>query len=291
MNTPNSSNLSPSDASHGRRRVGAVRGVLRCLVVAAVLAAGVTAVAGTAVTAQDGSADVRIVARRLDSGKVEFALQQRHADDSWGARLLPSTRLFPTTATVGRWLVSSPLRLSAVSAPSAPPAVSKTLFGHLETDGPCADLPSHAPEGLCLVEAASNTIRLFACGFRGRVDGPDWHWYHDSGRQYYLRTRPLRLEVGTRIEIHNTCETGGGEMLMYVTGFTGPRVRYPVWTDVVHGITICRVMYIYPKGVAPVEPDPPRRPSGDLVRRGTLHPDGRYGLIELTNYQNDCHLP
>ena len=105
------------------------------------------------------ASEVRVVARELASGRIEFAVQQRDADDSWGGRLLPSRRFFPADAEVGRWLASSPLQLTT---PPPAPAVSQTLFGHLETDGPCAELPSHAPEGLCLVEAAPNTIRLFA---------------------------------------------------------------------------------------------------------------------------------
>ena len=56
--------------------------------------------------------EVRIVARRLADGRVEFGLQERGGDGSWGARLLPSRRFFPPDATVGRWLVSSPLVLS-----------------------------------------------------------------------------------------------------------------------------------------------------------------------------------
>ena len=55
-----------------------------------------------------GSATLRVAARRLSNGKVEFALQ-RHDGDAWGERLLPARRLFPADATVGRWLVSSPV--------------------------------------------------------------------------------------------------------------------------------------------------------------------------------------
>ena len=168
--------------------------------------------------------------------------------------------------------------------------MSQTLFGHLESDGPCAELPAHAPEDLCLVEAASNTIRLFACGYSGRVNSPDWHRYNDSGLKKYLRTRPLRLEVGTRIEIYNTCETGGGELLWYVTGLWGVAERYPVWTDEVHRITICQVRYVYPRGEAPVVPKT-RRPPKEFRYWATLHADGRYGIIENTNYQKDCQLP
>ncbi|MCY3807561.1 MAG: hypothetical protein OXG91_13940, partial [bacterium] len=65
--------------------------------------------------------DVRIVARRLDDGRVEFGLQQRDADGSWGERLLPSRRFFPATAGVGPWLASSTLTVT-VPAPAASPS-------------------------------------------------------------------------------------------------------------------------------------------------------------------------
>ena len=56
--------------------------------------------------------EVRIPAQRLADGRTEFALQQREADDEWSERLLPRARFFPATATVGRWLVSTPLTVS-----------------------------------------------------------------------------------------------------------------------------------------------------------------------------------
>ena len=58
------------------------------------------------------SAVVRLVARNLPNGKVEFGLQERNSDASWGDRQLPRVRLFPTTARVGRWLASSSLALA-----------------------------------------------------------------------------------------------------------------------------------------------------------------------------------
>ena len=80
---------------------------------------GLLAVVGVVIPSpvggQDNTADsavVRIVARELASGKVEFGLQQHQTDDSWTDPLLPRARRFPTNATVGRWLVSSPVNLS-----------------------------------------------------------------------------------------------------------------------------------------------------------------------------------
>ena len=66
-------------------------------------------------TGSDGS-EVRIVARKLDDGRIEFGLQQRQSDNSWGDRQLPSSRFFPETADVDRWLRSSPLTPTACQA-------------------------------------------------------------------------------------------------------------------------------------------------------------------------------
>ena len=86
----------------------------------AVLAvAGLIAVLGvTAITASGAghAAEVRITAQRLASGRTEFALQQREADGGWSERLLPRARFFPATATVGRWLSSTPLTVRAPGA-------------------------------------------------------------------------------------------------------------------------------------------------------------------------------
>ena len=62
-------------------------------------------------SAEDFSEDVqvRIIARKLEDGRVEFGIQQRDDDGSWGGRILPSRRFFPTTARVDRWLVSTAL--------------------------------------------------------------------------------------------------------------------------------------------------------------------------------------
>ena len=63
-------------------------------------------------------AEVRIVARRLSTGRIEFALQQRRTDGQWSERLLPAQRFFPTGAQVGRWLASAPV--TAIDNATAP---------------------------------------------------------------------------------------------------------------------------------------------------------------------------
>ena len=81
--------------------------VLVALAVAVLIAVlGVTAIS---VSGAGHEAEVRIAAQRLADGRTEFALQQREADGGWSERLLPRGRFSPATATVGRWLSSTPL--------------------------------------------------------------------------------------------------------------------------------------------------------------------------------------
>ena len=71
----------------------------------AVLAvAGLIAVLGvTAITASGTGqeTEVRITAALAADGRIEFALQQREADEGWSERLLPRSRFFPATIAAG----------------------------------------------------------------------------------------------------------------------------------------------------------------------------------------------
>ena len=87
----------------------------------------------------DVSVEVRITARRLGDGRVEFALQQR-MDGGWGDRVLPRGRYFPADATVNRWLNSTPMTVSTgdlTEGPqSQPPALDiRTQVGRGVTSG------------------------------------------------------------------------------------------------------------------------------------------------------------
>ena len=83
-------------------------GVLVVVVVAAGVPAAGTILAQDSGVPDDAASTVRIQARLLDSGKVEFGLQL-DGDRVW----LPQARLFPyQTAEVGRWLFASPYTLS-----------------------------------------------------------------------------------------------------------------------------------------------------------------------------------
>ena len=69
--------------------------------------------AGVAPALAQEASEVRISARRLADGRIEFALQPR-AGSGWGERELPSSRFFPANAAAGRWLNSSPVTLGGV---------------------------------------------------------------------------------------------------------------------------------------------------------------------------------
>ena len=88
---------------------------------AALVAVLSTAAVSSPVAAQStdtASDEVRIVARKLSNNRIEFGLQQRQADDSWGDRRLPSSRFFPADVAVGRWLRSSPLTIGVAATSS-----------------------------------------------------------------------------------------------------------------------------------------------------------------------------
>lgn len=73
-------------------------------------------------TFEESAADVevRVTARRLADGRIEFALQRRAPDGAWSGRLSPTQRYFPATATTGDWLSSSPLTLAVAGGRTGP---------------------------------------------------------------------------------------------------------------------------------------------------------------------------
>jgi len=74
----------------------------------------------TTTTAPDPATDtVRLVARLLENGKIEFGLQQWQHDGDWSDRIFPRARLYPADTAVGRWLVSSAITLSVSDSASA----------------------------------------------------------------------------------------------------------------------------------------------------------------------------
>lgn len=105
-----------------------------------------------------GSAEVRVVARKLDDGRVEVALQQRTVDPQaqlegldgpgWGDRLSPGLRFIPSDATVNRWYSSSSVTIE-VEEP-APPSVAE--IGPFEISGtPTVSRPFDSETLFCVM--------------------------------------------------------------------------------------------------------------------------------------------
>jgi hypothetical protein len=89
--------------------------IVGCLMALAVLTAGF--VFAETIQVQK---EVRITARLLETGKVEFGLQERTDGGEWGETLLPRVNKFPyATAAVDDWLFSSPVALTPVEYETA----------------------------------------------------------------------------------------------------------------------------------------------------------------------------
>ena len=116
------------------------------------------ALAAGAVYAASHEAEVRITARQLEDGRVEFALQQR-VDGEWGERQLPRSRFFPANVGHNRWLNSTPLTVSVEAE-----ALEETSTGgsaiSLSGTGSYADIiDTSAERYVCTFTVSGNTSR------------------------------------------------------------------------------------------------------------------------------------
>ncbi len=138
---------------------------VRITIIAAVVLAAVFILDTIAAqSSQTISTDVRITARLLENGKVEFGLQQR-VGDGWGETILPRVNKFPyATATVDRWLFSSSVQVN-VEAPIPEQEPSATTPGG--EPAWCDDRPSwsSAAEAI-LPQVVGNTVEGFYSGSR-----------------------------------------------------------------------------------------------------------------------------
>ena len=113
----------------------------------------------------------RVAARRLSDGAIEFGVQVRQSDDTWGPRLLPDRRWFPANAAVDRWLVSSPVRFAAATGPSPRDgplqealAVARRLAPEIVAPTDCVPAPLDDPAFL------ANAPRAYRSGVHQGVD-------------------------------------------------------------------------------------------------------------------------
>jgi len=124
------------------------------LFAAAILIGAVSFAIGQSI---DGKGEVRIIAQKLEDGRIQFGLEQD------GERILPRARFFPSNARVGNWLKSSPIYINQVQAisrsSSTTPQTPTTGITHshcqrVRVDGGCdrrfrpVQCPSHSHQSL-----------------------------------------------------------------------------------------------------------------------------------------------
>ncbi len=141
----------------------------------------------------DDELEVRIAARKLSDGRIEFAAQLRQLDNTWGDRLLPSTRYFPTSTSIDWWLSSSPLTIETGTVRIAARRlisgrtefalqlgrVDNTWGGHLLPQ--VRYFPLDAPTGRWLYSSPL-TLPLSPVPFTGKVDITVFYCVPDSQR-------------------------------------------------------------------------------------------------------------
>ena len=143
-------------------------------------------------------ATIRVTAARTDTGRVEFAIQRQTAS-TWTQRLLPRSRYFPISTELGRWLVSSPVALTAPPSGIDQEQACRDIIPDI---GPAGQDFSAGAEFFCAgANDAPNVIRFFECTVASRTPGFDLVWSAPGLLQTTV-SPPVTIQVGTRIEWH-----------------------------------------------------------------------------------------
>ena len=134
-------------------------------------------------------ATVRISARRLTDGRIEFALQNARGG-GWGEHVLPSRRYFPTSSR-GRWLNSSAVtiaaRLSCVE-------LADRLYGAVRAgrnDARKAGVPEDGDDSSYLINRLSPVLATHA--YLGRETSGADTWVEFALSQGVVPERNFRL--------------------------------------------------------------------------------------------------
>lgn len=149
------------------------------LVVGLIIGASATGL----IWATSGStAEVRVVARKLDDGRVEVALQTRAVDPQaqlegldgpgWGNRLSPEFRYLAGDATVNRWYASSVVTIETEEP--APPSVAE--IGPFEISGtPTVNRPFDDDTLFCVVTHGEQQDFFWFQVYSALLDAGRWN--------------------------------------------------------------------------------------------------------------------
>ncbi|MXX32281.1 MAG: hypothetical protein F4Z51_08655 [Chloroflexi bacterium] len=141
------------------------------------------------IVAQDGQAvstEVRINARLLTDGRVEFAIQQRDGD-GWGDRKIVTSRFLNTrTAARNAWVASDPYPIEV----TVPAGADMGLVG--QSSGP----PDWRPIESTVGKATGDFSTMQE---RGR-DWQVWQMHHAGGPDAYVACRQGSREVHAKTE-------------------------------------------------------------------------------------------
>lgn len=184
---------------------------------------------------------VRITARLVADGRIEFALQQRDADDAWGERMLPRSRFFPSRAAADRWLNSTPLSLASTSLPDAPfaPVIASGYLdpenrarGHFSAsrstveDGIRTDMRIRSRNGDILLDSVCRADGSAAIGVRFMTlehdaqfaNELDLEWRIDNGQ---AKTDPVQVRlVGGRPSLYLDRDHSLFDGMLHATSLT-----------------------------------------------------------------------
>ena len=185
-------------------------------------------------------ATVRVTAARTDTGRVEFAIQHQTAS-TWTQRLLPTSRYFPISTELGRWLVSSPVALTAPPSGIDQEQACRDIIPDIGLAG--QDFSAGAEFFCAGANDAPNVIRFFVCTVAGRTPGFDVVWSAPGLLQTSV-SPPVTIQVGTRIEWHPNpdCATHTKSTAVVIvdpyhspTHIRACRVSFSYTRDTLHG--------------------------------------------------------
>lgn len=217
--------------------------------------------------------EVRVATQLLEDGRMEFAIQERSEGGEWGERRLPQSRFFPDTATVGRWLASSPLMASLPDAGADVVMIELRVATQFLEDGRMEFAIQELGEGGEWGERRLPQLRFFPA---------------DAELDRWLASSPLDVSTATvtdGIEVRVAAQRLADGRTQFALqeretgGPWGPR-RLPRSRFFPAGAAVERWLASSPLTVTVTVPDPPEMPTPEAPSAAVVVP---FSLPEFVN--------